>query len=161
MDIAVCIKQVADAAEAELELDGDDIDLDDLVLTLNEWDAFAIEAAVRIKERQGGTVTILTLGDDEAEDVLRRALAMGGDAAIRIDGDDFADSDAAGIARGLAATLADRPFDLILTGAQSADTGWGQVGPMLAELLGLPWATVAVHIGRPTRSRRSPCPGRR
>jgi len=148
VNVIVCVKQVPEVADAELELDeeGTDIEREDLVMGLNEWDSYAVEEALRIKEAQGGAVTVVTLGDEEAEDVLRRALAMGADEAVRIDPDGFEGSDGVGIARGLAAAIRARAFDLVLTGAMSADDGWGQVGPILAELLGLPYATLAVQI---------------
>lgn len=146
MKIAVCIKQVPEVADEELELDDGRVDTDDLVPTLNEWDAYALEEAVRISEAHGGRVVAVTLGDDEAEDELRRALAMGAHEAVRIDAEDYEDADGIGIARGLAAILEELAPELILTGAQSADTGWGQVGPALAALLGWPHATLAVGI---------------
>ncbi len=99
MNIIVCIKQVPEVADAELELDDGELDLDDLVLGINEWDNYAVEEAVRIKEAHGGAVTVVTIGDEESEEVLRRALAMGADAAILVDGDDFEGSDALGVAR--------------------------------------------------------------
>ena len=148
MRIIVCVKQVPEVADADLELndEGTDVDREDLVMDINEWDNFAVEEAVRIKESRGGTVTVVTLGDEDAEDVLRRALAMGADEAILIDGEDFEGSDALGIARGLCAAIRELTFDLILTGAQSSDTGWGQVGVTLAELLAIPYATLAVQV---------------
>lgn len=147
MNSIVCVKQVPEVADAELELDDDgrDIEREDLVLGINEWDSYAVEEAVRLKEAHGGSVTVITLGDEDAEEVLRRALAMGADSAILIDGEDFEGSDALGIARGLHRAIKDLPYDLVLTGAQSADTGWGQVGGALAELLGLPQASLTVQ----------------
>lgn len=148
MNIVVCVKQVPEVADAELELDDDgtDVDRDDLVMAINEWDNYAVEQAVRLKESLGGAVTVLTLGAEDAEDVLRRALAMGADRAIRIDEDGFEGSDAVGIARGLAGVLGELSFDLVLTGAQSSDDGWGQVGVALAELLAVPYASLAVGL---------------
>jgi electron transfer flavoprotein beta subunit len=150
VNVIVCIKQVPEVADAELELDeqSGDVDRDDLVLGINEWDNYAVEAAVRLKEQLGGKVTAITIGDEDAEDELRRALAMGADAAVLVDVEDFEGADAVGIARGLAGAIAELEdgYDLVLTGAQSADDGWGQVGGALAELLGLPYATLAVAI---------------
>lgn len=148
MNVIVCIKQVPEVADAELELDeeGADVDRDDLVSGINEWDNYAVEAAVRLKEQLGGTVTAVTIGDEDAEDELRRALAMGADAAVLVDGEDFAGSDAVGIARGLQRAIEPLEYDLVLTGAQSSDDGWGQVGVALAELLGLPYASLAVDL---------------
>jgi len=148
MDIVVCIKQVPEVAEAELEIDrnGSEIEREDLVMGINEWDNYAVEEAIRIKEAHGGTVVAVTLGDEDAEDVLRRALAMGADKAILIDEEGFEGSDAFGIARGLYAVVKDLPYDLILTGAQASDDGWAQVGLILAELLNVPFASLAMDI---------------
>jgi len=148
MDIVVCAKQVPEVTDAELEVtkDGAGIITEDLEFDINEWDNYAVEEAVRIKEAQGGTVTVITLGDEECEDVLRTALAMGADKAIRIEEEGFELSDAAGIAQGLYRVIRNLSFDLLLTGVQSSDDGWSQVGPILAELLGLPYAALVVNV---------------
>ena len=148
MNIVVCIKQVPEVTDAELEIkdDGTEILTEDLEFDINEWDNYAVEEAVRLKEAHGGKVTVVTLGDEDAEDVLRTALAMGADEAIRIHTEGFELSDAGGIARGLSRALRDIPFDLLLTGAQGSDDGWAAVGLMLAELLGLPYASLVVAI---------------
>ncbi len=147
MHVVVCLKAVPEVADAELEIDGSEIDTDDLVFTINEWDNYALEEAIRICEAHGGKVTAVGLGDEETEDVLRRALAMGAHAAVCIDGDDFEGADATGIASALAAAIRElEPFDLVLTGAQSSDTGWGLVGGMIAEGLDLPSAALAVSV---------------
>ncbi|MDP2647616.1 MAG: electron transfer flavoprotein subunit beta/FixA family protein [Desulfobacterales bacterium] len=148
MNIVVCIKQVPEVVDAELKIDRDGARIlsDDLEMDMNEWDRYAVEAAVRLKEAHGGRVTAVTLGDEDSEDVLRQALAMGADEAVRIDAQDFEGSDAVGIARGLHAAVKQRPFDLLLTGAQSADEGWGQVGLTLAELLQYPHAALVVDM---------------
>jgi len=148
MNIVVCIKQVPEVTDADLKINkqGVDINKDDLVMNINEWDNYAVEEALRLKERLGGKVTAVTLGDEDAEDVLRRALAMGADEAILIDDGDFIGSDAVGIARGLFKSINDLTFDLLLTGVQSSDDGWGQVGIILAELLELPYASLVVEI---------------
>ncbi len=148
MNIVVCIKQVPEITDAELEIteDGAEIDLEDLAMTINEWDNYAVEEAIRLKERLGGRVTVITLGDEDAEDVLRRALAMGADEAILIDQEGFEGSDAFGVARGLMEAIKDFEFDLLLTGVQSSDDGWAQVGLILAEWLELPFASLVVGI---------------
>ena len=148
MDIIVCVKQVPDVTDAELEInsDGTDIEKDDLEMSINEWDNYAVEEAVRIKEALGGKVTVVTLGDEDSEDVLRRALAMGADEAIHIDDEDFKGSDAAGIARGLLGAIKEKTFDLLLTGAQGSDDNWAQVGILMAEWLNLPFASLAVKV---------------
>ena len=148
MNIIVCVKQVPEVADAELEInkEGTRIETEDLVMDINEWDNYAVEEAVRIKEAHGGSVTVVTLGDEDSEDVLRRALAMGADEAILIDEEDFEASDATGIARGIFRAIQELAFDLVLTGVQSADDGWGQVGLTLAEFLNIPYASMAVGI---------------
>ena len=148
MNIIVCVKQVPDVTEAELKIDKDemDIDKDDLEMVINEWDNYAVEEAVRVKEKLGGKITAITLGDEDSEDVLRRALAMGADEAIRIDEEGFEGSDARGIALALYQTIKDIQFDMILTGVQSSDMAWGQVGVLLAKMLNIPYATLAMEI---------------
>ncbi len=148
MNIVVCVRQVPEVADAELEIDkeGTEILKEDLVMDINEWDNYAVEEAVRIKEAHGGKVTVVTLGDEDCEDVLRTALAMGAEEAILINEEGFELSDAAGIAQGLYRAIRDLPFDLLLTGAQCSDDGWAQVGLILAEYLGLPYASLVVGI---------------
>ena len=148
MDILVCVKQVPEVTDAEMEVtkDGTEIITEDLEYDINEWDNYAVEEAVRIKEARGGKVTVVTLGDEDSEDVLRQALAMGADEAIRVDEEGFELSDAEGIAKGIFHAIRDVPFDILFTGAQSSDDGWGQVGLILAELLGLPYASLVVGI---------------
>jgi electron transfer flavoprotein beta subunit len=148
MNIVVCIRQVPEVADAELEInkEGTEILKEDLVMDINEWDNYAVEEAVRIKEAHGGKVTVVTLGDEDCEDVLRTALAMGAEEAILINEEGFELSDAAGIAQGLYRAIRDLPFDLLLTGAQCSDDGWAQVGLILAEYLGLPYASLVVRI---------------
>jgi electron transfer flavoprotein beta subunit len=148
MDIVVCLKQVPEVTDAELEItrDSTEIITEDLEYDINEWDNYAVEEAIRIKEAHGGKVTVITVGDEDSEDVLRQALAMGADEAIRVDQEGFEHSDAQGIAKGIFHIIRNLHFDLLFTGAQSSDDGWGQVGLMLAEFLGLPYASLVVCI---------------
>ena len=148
MEIIVCIKRVPDLSEAEIEIGRDGVSLDDedLDYDVNEWDNFAIEAAVQLKEEHGGRVTVITVGDEEAEDVLRRALAMGADEAVHLMDDAFEGSDALGTATILQRAIAGRPFDLILTGAISGDEARGHVGPMLAALLDIPMVALVTEL---------------
>lgn len=148
VNIVVCVKQVPEVIDAELDInkEGTDVDKEDLEFDINEWDNYAVEEAVRLKEAHGGNVTVVTMGDEDSEDVLRHGLAMGADEAVLIDEEGFIGSDAAGIAKGLYRAIKDLPFDLLLTGVQSSDRGWGQVGLILAEMLGLPYASLVVGI---------------
>lgn len=147
MEILVCVKRVPDTAENEIEVmsDGTDIERDDLVYSVNEWDNYAVEEAIQIRDNVGGKVTVVTVGDDESEEVLRREMAMGADEGILVTDDAFEDTDGKGIATILKAEIAKGKYDLILTGAQ-ADDGAGQVGGMLAAMLDLPYASLVNKI---------------
>lgn len=148
MQILVCVKKVPDTADAEvvLEPDGSGIKEEDLASGINEWDNYAVEEAIRLKEEHGGTVTVATLGSDESEDVLRRCLAMGADEAVRVDDAAFRHADPYVVARGLARVVAKGAYDLVLTGALSGDHGFGMVGPVLAGYLGWPHATLVTSV---------------
>lgn len=147
MDIIVCVKQVPFTQEVDLEIDAEhqDVEREDLATVINDWDHYAMEEAVQLVEREGGTVTAVTVGPEEDEEVLRRCLAMGADRAVRIEPGDRR-LDGCGIARVLARTLQGRPFDLILTGVQAEDDNQGMVGIMVAALLELAHATVVTAI---------------
>jgi len=147
MEILVCVKRVPDTAENEFELnsEGNDLDRDDLVYSVNEWDNYAVEEAIQIVDKVGGSVTVVTVGDDGAEEVLRREMAMGADNGVLLFDDAFEGSDGRGIAAILKAEVEKGNYDLILTGAQ-ADEGAGQVGGMLAAMLDYPYASLVNKI---------------
>ena len=147
MEILVCVKRVPDSSENEIELNsaGNDIERDDLVYSVNEWDNYAVEEAIQIVDRVGGNVTVVTVGDEEAEEVLRREMAMGANAGILVSDDALESADGKGIAAALKAVVEQGNYDLILTGAQS-DTGAGEVGGMLAAMLDLPYASLVNTI---------------
>lgn len=144
MKIVVAVKQVAVLGdEVEFKDDERDVDPDFFDFALNEWDSFATEEALQIRERSGeGEVVVVCFGDEEAEDALRRALAMGADRALRIDSDGVADRDPVTIARALAPVVRAESPDLVLTGVQSSDAVNAATGVALAELLGLPRVAV-------------------
>ncbi|MEM1551804.1 MAG: electron transfer flavoprotein subunit beta/FixA family protein [Candidatus Bathyarchaeia archaeon] len=148
LDIIVCVKHVPETAEAELKINatGKDIEKAGLVYDINEWDDYALEEAVRIKEKFGGTVTAITVGPEDSESTLRKCLARGADKAIRLTDPKFAGSDAYATAKILYSVIKNLHFDLILTGAQAGDDGSAVVGPVLAELLGIPHATMVKKI---------------
>ncbi len=147
MEILVCVKRVPDTAENEFELNsaGNDLDRDDLVYSVNEWDNYAVEEAIQIVDNAGGSVTVITVGDDESEEVLRREMAMGANNGVLLSDDAFDGSDGKGIAAILKAQIEKGKYDLILTGAQ-ADEGAGQVGGMLAAMLDYPYASLVNKI---------------
>lgn len=148
MEIVVCVKHVPETAEVELKIDktGRDIERSGLVFDINEWDDYAVEEAIRIKERLGGNVTVITVGSEDADSTLRKCLAKGADKAVRITDKRINTSDPYIIAKILSKTIKEMPFDLILTGAQSSDDGYGFIGPALAELLDIPHVTLAKKI---------------
>ncbi len=147
MDILVCVKRVPDTAENEIEVnsDGTDIERDDLVYSVNEWDNYAVEEALQIRDKVGGSVTVISVGDEESEEVLRREMAMGADGGILLSDDAFEGSDGRGVAAILKAAVEKGNYDLILTGAM-ADDGAAQVGGMLAAMLDRPFASLVNHI---------------
>ena len=147
MEILVCVKRVPDTAENEIEVnrDGTGVKQDDLVYSVNEWDNYAVEEALQIREDAGGTVTVITVGDDDSEEVLRREMAMGADEGMLLSDDAFNGSDGRGVAGILKAAVEKGNYDLILTGAQ-ADDGAAQVGGMLAALLDLPYASLVASL---------------
>jgi len=147
MEILVCVKRVPDTAENEFELNsaGNDLDRDDLVYSVNEWDNYAVEEAIQIVDKVGGSVTVITVGDDESEEVLRREMAMGANNGILLSDDDFEGSDGRGIATILKTEIEKGKYDLILSGAQ-ADEGAGQIGGMLAAMLDYPYASLVNKI---------------
>jgi len=147
MEILVCIKRVPDISENEIEVnrDGTDIERDDLVYSVNEWDNYAVEEAIQIRDKVGGSVTVVSVGDEEAEEVVRRQMAMGADKGVLLSDDAFEGSDGKGLATILKAEVEKGNYDLILTGAQ-ADDGAGQVGGMLAAMLDLPSAALVNFI---------------
>jgi electron transfer flavoprotein beta subunit len=147
MEILVCVKRVPDTAENEFELNsaGNDLDRDDLVYSVNEWDNYAVEEDIQIVDKVGGSVTVITVGDDESEEVLRREMAMGANNGILLCDEGFEGSDGRGIATILTAEAQKGNYDLILSGAQ-ADEGAGQIGGMLAAMLDYPYASLVNKI---------------
>jgi electron transfer flavoprotein beta subunit len=146
LKILTCVKQVPDKnSRFKVRDDGKDIDEKGLTLVLNEFDAYAIETALRLKEKHGGEVVVLSVGGDKIRDVIVRSLAFGADRALQLNDAGFEGSDPMATARILAAAIAKEPYDLILTGVMSDDMGYAQTGSMLAELLGIPHATIVME----------------
>jgi len=148
MNIIVCIKRVPDTADVDIVVDksGKDIEKSGLVFDLNEWDSYAIEEAIRLKEKLGGTVTVISMGGEDTNESLRKCLAMGADEAIRLTDSAFSGSDGYATAKVLAQAIRRLPYDLILTGTQAEDDGFGEVGVMVAKLLGLPHVSIVTRL---------------
>jgi electron transfer flavoprotein beta subunit len=138
---------VPDTSENEIELNsgGNDIERDDLVYSINEPDNYAVEEALQIAARVGGIVTVVTVGGEDDEEVLRREMAMGASHGILLSDPEFAGSDGRSIATILKAFAQKSSYDLILTGVQ-ADDGAAQVGGMLAAMLDYPFASLVTSI---------------
>ena len=147
MEILVCARRVPDTSENEIELNsaGNDIERDDLVYTINEPDNYAVEEALQLVARVGGNVTVVTVGGDDDEEVLRREMAMGANHGVLLTGAAFSGSDGRGIATILKAFAQKGNYDLILTGVQAEDAA-AQVGGMLAAMLDYPFASLVTSI---------------
>jgi electron transfer flavoprotein beta subunit len=147
MKIAVCIKQVV-TREWQLRVNDEKtwIRDQDASFELNEPDAYALEEALRLKEKHGGEVVVCCAGPARATQVIREALARGADRAIHVEDDALATADANAVADALAAAIQPEQVDLVLTGLQSDDQGFGQVGVVLAEKLGMPHATIIMEV---------------
>ena len=147
MKIVVAIKQVP-VRDSQLKIDAGQhwIQEDDLSFEINEPDAYALEEALQLKEKHGGEVVALCAGPARAAQTIREALAKGADRAIHIEDENLRQLDTLGIAHVLAGALKAEKPDLILTGLQSDDLGYGQTGVVLAELLGIPHATIIMQV---------------
>jgi electron transfer flavoprotein beta subunit len=147
MKIAVCIKQVPTRDwQPRLEPGATWIRETDVTYETNEPDSYALEEALRLKERLGGEVVACSAGPSRVTQVLREALARGADRAIHVEDDSLAQADASVVASRLADAMAGETFDLILTGLQSDDQGFAQTGVVLAERLGLVHATIIMEV---------------
>jgi electron transfer flavoprotein beta subunit len=138
MNIVVTIKQTFDT-EAKIALDGKgNIDSAGVNLVINPYDEFAIEEALRLKEKFGGDVTVVSVGDGKTDTSIRTALAMGCDRAVRVDDPALAGADEWAVAEVLAKAVAALPYDLVLSGRIAVDDGSGQVAVRMADALGVP-----------------------
>ena len=147
MKILVALKQVP-ARDSMLKIGADArwLDESDLNFEINEPDAYALEAALQLKEQQGGEVVVLCAGPDRASSSIREALAKGADRAIHIEEENLGAYDVLSLARLLAKAVSAEQPDLVLTGLQSDDLGSGQTGVVMAELLNLPHATIIMAV---------------
>jgi electron transfer flavoprotein beta subunit len=145
VNIIVCIKQVP-AKDAPLSIAGNWIRESDIGFEMNEPDSYALEEALRLKEKHGGEVIALSMGPERVKQTIKEALAKGADRGIHIADDNFAQLDPLGSAKSLAAAIKQQKHDLVLTGLQSDDHGFGQTGVLLASVLDVPHATIIMAI---------------
>ncbi|AUS08303.1 electron transfer flavoprotein subunit beta [Laceyella sacchari] len=148
MNILVCLKQTFDTEE-RITIENGRISEEGVEFVINPYDEYAVEEAIRLKEKHGGEVTVLTIGPDRAEQALRTAMAMGADKGVIVDIEDLDDAvDEHTIAKILHATIEeeDLEYDLILCGSMAVDDGSSQVGPRLAELLEIPHVSTIVKL---------------
>jgi electron transfer flavoprotein beta subunit len=147
MKIAVCIKQVP-TREWQPRLNDDKtwVRDQDVSYEMNEPDAYALEEALRLREKHSGEVVVCSAGPSRVQQVIREALARGADRALHVEDESLAAADAFTAASALAPAMAEQQFDLILTGLQSDDQGHAQFGPVLAEQLGIPHSTIIMEV---------------
>ncbi len=157
MRVAVCIKQVPDT-EARLRVarDGRWVDEEDLPFVINESDEYALEEGLALVEKSGGEVVVVSLGPERVREALRKALALGAARAVHLKDPAFQGGDALANGRALAAAVGREAFDLLLTGSQSDDAGYGATGSVLAGWLGWPhaWLVMGVEVEESGRSLR-------
>lgn len=147
MNIIVCVKQVPDTeTRVRVKDAGCGVVRDNVKFIMNPFDEFALEEAVRIKEKKGGQVVALTLGPDRAKEMLRTCLAIGADKAVHVSDAALAGTDSLGVAKALAAAIGKYDHDLILLGKKAVGTDRGQVGAQVAQLLGMPYVSHVVKI---------------
>jgi electron transfer flavoprotein beta subunit len=147
MKIIVAIKQVPERdAQVRIAAGAKWIDERDLQWAMNEPDAYALEEALQLKEKHSGEVIVVSAGPERVGSTIREALAKGAERGIHVVCEDLAGRDALGVAKLLAAAIKPEDPDLVLTGLQSEDVGMGQTGVIVAELLGLPHATLILHV---------------
>jgi len=147
MKIIVCIKQVPERdAQVRISSSGKSIEESDLQFAMNESDAYALEEALQLKEKNGGEVVVLSAGPERAGTTIREALAKGADRAIQVESDSLNQLDALAVAQLLSAAAKQESPDLVLTGLQSDDLGYGQTGVIMAELMGIPHASLILNV---------------
>jgi electron transfer flavoprotein beta subunit len=157
MKVVVCVKQVAVLGdEIEFTADGRDVDPVLLEPALNEWDAYAVEEAVRMREVVGdGEVVVVSVGPQAAEEAIRRCLAMGADRGVRVEPRGAVIGDALTVARLLAPVVRDEEADVVLCGVQSSDSLQGATGTALAAIVDLPCVAVVKHAEYDHAARRA------
>lgn len=145
MNIYVIMKRTFDTEE-KIDIQNGSVVEDGAEFIINPYDEYAIEEAIQKRDQFGGEVTVVTVGDEDAEKELRTALAMGADKAVLINNEDLDETDQYTTSKILAKFFEDKEYDLILAGNVSVDKSTGQVGPRLAELLDIPFVTTITKL---------------
>ena len=147
MNIVACVKQVPDTeAQIKVKADGSGIEEGGIKWVMNPYDEFGVEEALKLKEKMGGDVTIVSVGPARAMETIRTALAMGADKGIHIDDPALYEADAYATAEALAAAIKGIPYDIVFCGQRAIDDDSGQIGSILAELLGIPQVTMVTKL---------------
>ena len=147
MNIIVCVRQSTDTETLiKINAAGHGIETDGVKLVLGAYDEYALEAATKIKEEKGGEVTAVTVGGDKAAEMLRQCLAVGADKAVHIQDNGVTGDDALAVATALAHQIKKLPYDLVFVSNKGTDSDRGAVGPMLSELLDLPYVGLVTEI---------------
>jgi electron transfer flavoprotein beta subunit len=147
VNIVVCVKQVPDTeAQIKVKGDGSGIDEGGIKWVMNPYDEYGVEEALKLKEKSGGEVTVVSVGPARAMETIRTALAMGADKGIHIDDPSLYSADAYATAQALAAAVKGVSYDMVFCGQRAIDDDSGQVGSILAELLGIPQVTMVTKL---------------
>ncbi|RKZ31351.1 electron transfer flavoprotein subunit beta [bacterium] len=148
MNSIVCIKRVPETAEATLKIASDNrrLEEENLVFAINEADNYALEQALLLQEEFGGDITIVSVGPEKTDEIIRMALAKGATSAIRITPTDMAELDPFAVASLIANEVEDLDYDIIFTGCVASDDGFSQVGVTLAEILGIEHISMTIEM---------------
>jgi electron transfer flavoprotein beta subunit len=158
MKIIVCVKEVPDTAIA-LKIKGDspEIETENIPWVINPYDEYAMEEALRLKEKFGGDIIVITVGQKRAENILRNCIAFGADRAIRVNDNSLKEKDSLVTSRILAKVIKDIGYDIILCGKESVDYGYAQTGQMIAEFLQIPCVSAIKKLEISTSAKEAIC----
>jgi electron transfer flavoprotein beta subunit len=147
VNIIACVKQVPDTeAQIKVKADGSGIEDGQIKWVMNPYDEYGVEEALRLKEKNSGDVTVVSVGPARAMETIRTALAMGADKGVHVCDPALDNADAYVTASALAAAIKGMPYDIIFCGQRAIDDDSGQVGAILAELLGIPQLTIVTKL---------------
>lgn len=146
MNTVVCLKQVPGTTEVKIDPETNTLRREGIENVVNPFDAYALEEAVRLRERFGGTVTAISMGPPQAEAMLREAVSCGADEAVLISDRSFAGSDTLATSYTLSRAVARLEYDLVVCGRQTIDGDTGQVGPEMSEMLGVPFVAYVSKV---------------